>query len=238
MPVNPALDFSPASSRAATATQATLPTTTTTIAWIYLTTTGGGTPQDIVGSIAAPSQGYILMNHNLSDAFEIFWNRATTNLSVTAAAANFRYWAVNKWVCIVAFMDSTGANTDQRLMIGDIYNFPVEPSSYGTQVVGSGAVSFTNQPIIIGAGSSTGNNPTQGRISAVGMWKRLLNAQQVQRYRFDLLKRKPSASGAYTFWPRIGVGGQGTVIDFSGSGINATVTNATATAGILHNVWG
>lgn len=230
MPVLPALDFSAASSRATTASLAAIPTTVTTIAWINMAATGGGTARGIVGCIAAPIQGWLLMNQNLSDAFEMIMVRATTNLQVTASAASFTNFSTSKWVCMVSCMDTTGGATNQRLLCGDLYNAPAEPSSYNTQAVGSGGVSFTAQPIVLGAASSTGTFNFPGLISAVGMWNRLLSMTEIQRYRFELLKRWPRMGNPFAYWNRVGLGVKAQ--DYGGRALHATVTNAVMAGGL------
>ena len=235
MPVSTALDFSAALSRVDCGAQLPTPANLTFIVWANLGSTGGGTGQGIVARTTNRGLG---MNVNVGDAFEFLALRATTSTQVTATAANFKYFATSKWVCIVSLFSAAGVNADQQILIGDLLNYPVGPSSYSTQLVGSGNLTAWDANLAIGAWTSTGSLPlVSGKIAAVGIWNKVLSFTEIQKQRFELLKRRfvitPNCQG---FW-QLGRG-TGPQVDWSRQFPAGLVTNAVSTAGIPHNVWG
>lgn len=237
MPLTTALDFSALNSRVDCGGQLPTPAVLTIMAWINLTTSGGGTLQGIV---ARTTNRGLLMNQNISDAFELNVGRITTDCAVRATVSSFAFWRTNAWLCLVGMANTGGANSDQKLLLGDTLNFPKEPSSYNTQAVGSGTVLGWDANLALGAVTSTGVGQLPGKIAAVGIWNYALTSKQMGNFLREMLKIRPDPKmleQCQGFW-QLGRSGAGPQVDWSRTFPAGVVTSAVATAGVSHSVWG
>jgi len=91
------------------------------------------------------------------DNFEFDRQRATTDIYVAAAAANFANYGLNKWIFVCTVFNVAGAASDQKILIGDLDSPVAEPSAYASQDAGSGAASTTwgTNPFYIGSTTNT-----------------------------------------------------------------------------------
>jgi Concanavalin A-like lectin/glucanases superfamily len=138
-------------------------------------------------STAAAQRIYVkgkFIRHQAALNMELSVIRATTNLNVVATHAMF---ALNKWMFCAMTYDTTLTNTDQYCYFGDLSTTVTEATSYGTRVVGSGAVtsdSGTNARI------GTGNLQPfiNGRVGLVQIYNRQLSVAELRAIQFDCLR--------------------------------------------------
>ena len=147
--------------------------------------------------------------------------RSTTNMQVTASWSNFANMGSAKHIFVCAQHSSTGAATDQKLLVGDQDSPPAEPSSYILQRTGVGTlVSDASSNMIFGGTGSTWN--LDGTISWVGVYNKLLSTAEIfQQW------RQPKTGMNCVLFAHLGLAGTGTQNDLSGNGNNGTVTSAT-----------
>lgn len=153
----------------------------------------------------------------------------TSDLTAEAAMANFANWGTAKWVYVVSRSKAAGANGDQQLLIGDENAAAAQPSSYATQIVGSGDHTTNGS-----ADHIVGNEPGLGtpltcEMFAFARYNVYLDTTQIEA------QRKIFNCGNYPVQARacfvLGIGNSvGDQTDFSGNGNTGVVTGATATA--------
>lgn len=154
----------------------------------------------------------------------------TSDLTASAAMANFAQWGTGKWVYVVSRSKAGGANGDQELLIGDEDSAAAEPSSYGTQVVGSGDHTTNGTgDMIIGNEVAGFGTPLACEMFAIARYNVYLTDAQLdaQRKIFNCGNYPVQARGCWILGINQSVGSQ---TDFSGNGNTGTVTGATATA--------
>lgn len=151
----------------------------------------------------------------------------STSLEMEAPKANFSALATSTWVFLCAVANAGGANGDQDLWLGNLTTAPAEPSSYTSQVVGSGDHTTNGSDDMIIGNDVNQTQAIPGQIAMIGFWKRAFSSTEMDALRRIWNCNYPVASqGCWVF----GVGNStGTQPDWSGNGNNGTVTGATAT---------
>lgn len=145
----------------------------------------------------------------------------STYCEAKAPAANFSAYGLNKWLYAASVVKDGGVNTDQKLFIGDLSNNAAEPSSYTSQVAGSGGGTSSNVSYTIGNFSDS--RPFVGRIAMVAVYSGAKTEQEIVAQQWAAY---PLHSGCLYFC-QFGWNGTGTQPDWSGNQDNGTVTGAT-----------
>lgn len=194
--------------------------TGTCCAWVYNTATA--TNQ----RIWAKGAGVNIHHFRLTTSqFGIVIGRATAPLNVQASASNFAAYATGKWLFVVGLWDTGGANGDQKILIGDLANPPVPPSSYDiAQTVGSGTVNSDAAGNFLIGNAGTNVVSWVGRIAAFGFWNRQLSYAEI----LDQYEQMNPTAGCVLL-PHLGYNGVGRQQDWSGYNNHGTVTGATYT---------
>ena len=196
----------------------------TLIYWVYRTGSGasGGSRVEQKGLSSSGIRGWFV-SPGTPETTELQVRRATADISVIASLGNFSAEGTNKWACWAATWDAGGADGDQIIAIGDLTTALAEPSSYTTQVVGSGSTGDnTGHNLIVG------NHPTlslafPGRLAIAYRANVHSTLAQMQALQFRLLVNSSNVKGLY----HLGWNGTSTQPDWSGSGNPGTVTSAT-----------
>lgn len=140
--------------------------------WVYLDTKAhDSTFFSKKDDDAAGQEEYLLRYRSSEDRF---WFKAVTespSIDMAVFANSFGSPAIDTWYFIVVRHDST-ANTVNI----QVNNGTVDSASTGTNVPFDGPSSFR-----IGAENSTVASLTDGRVSLLGFWKRLLTSDEVTR---------------------------------------------------------
>ena len=152
-------------------------------------------------------------------------DRATLDQTVNADMAN---WAVgvvpNKPLFIAVTFDTGGADTDQKIYIGDLDTPAAEPSAYTTQRVGTGAVTSNAAKNMY-----AGNNPDV-TTEHLGGWLgdlHLFPDVLLTRGQIVMHQAQTRLRVNRRLWTRFGEYGAGQQYDRSGNGHVGTVTGAT-----------
>ena len=144
------------------------PTAGTTITWFYPTSdTARQTVYIYQGDGGSNGYADLVWRADLAgDYFAATRERGAgaTQILVQANAANYSVYGLNKWLCLVFRWDTAGANSDQRLWMGDETTAPAAPSSYTTQSAGSGASSTTAGVCTVGASNVSTTRWLRGRV--------------------------------------------------------------------------
>lgn len=109
-----------------------------------------------------------------------------------------------------------------RLYIGDL-DTPLVEVGYSDVTTGSGMLSTSGNPLIIGRDSAA-NFPFEGDIASVIIWP--LTALTIEQMRIHQWNFRPQIAGS-ELYVQYGFNGAGTQADWSGSANNGTVTGAT-----------
>lgn len=167
-----------------------------------------------------PGQRRFILNDGSNNIhLEVF--RATVVLSITAALSNFTSAGANKWLFVACLWDSGGADGDQRIFIGDLSTHATEPSSYGTQALGSGALSSDASANLTAWNHPAASQSFPGDGGWCGVWNRLLTAGEVRAQQFH-----PHKTSGNVLFCHYGYNGTGNQADLSGNGNTGTVTGA------------
>lgn len=137
-------------------------------AWLYFRAAPSAT-QALIDKCVTNSTNEESLALSSSTTLRIFRTRATTSLQGTAALTNFAAYAVGKWLFVAGVYDTAGANSAQRVLMGDQTVPAAEPSSYSTQTAGAGAATDTT-----GGACKIGNNlanatPALAQIAIAGV---------------------------------------------------------------------
>lgn len=150
--------------------------------------------------------------------------RTTTTLNIRTNLSTFPVYATNKWLFVGAVSDINGANSDQKLYMGDLFSLAQPASTYTTQVVGAGSITSD-----VGANMGVGNNPVggsanefNGRIAWVGIWNRKLTQREIWAQQFF-----PHKTRGNVFFAQLGFSGKTTQKEWSGNKGSGTITGAT-----------
>lgn len=193
----------------------------TYMAWAYPDTSG-----DVDYCLANKGSNTVgcAITSNPVANMSIQYFRASTHLDASGAFSNFTSWAVNKWVFIACTYDLSGANGDQRILIGDLTTAATEPSSYATQTVGSGsATDDSAENFFVGHLNGLTIFHWRGRIARVVVVSSNLSNSQIVAHQWS----GAMAHGANTeLWCEYGHNGTGTQPDWSGNSNNGTVATA------------
>ncbi len=164
-------------------------------------------------------------------------NRATSDAQSNTNFANFAAWVgvgATRYFLAATLKSTGGVNGDQKFYLGTLAVPAAEPSSYGTQSVGSGAnVSNSGTNLIIG-NRSTGSLQWTGLIWIAGMLPVYLTLGDVRWLQYASLDPKfelPASWGGGAW--RCGVNGTGPVYDITGTGNHGTITSAVPTSDAL-----
>lgn len=203
-------------------TQMGTPTQVTCLTWCYPTTIAGSGRISQKG-LAAGVQWFHTFSGS-GTALDVEIGRATTFAQATAAVADFTWWGLNKWVCIVTQVDTvTAGNT--KLLVGDQLNLVAEPSSYSKQTAGVGTITPWGTDVYTIGNKTNDNNPFQGLIGVQMIWNRLLSLQELYAQQF---RPRPSFGCVGAWAP--GSNGALDVLDYSGYGNHGTITAALPTS--------
>lgn len=157
-----------------------------------------------------------------NDPFQASRHRATTYIESAANAASFAAYGTNKWLFVAFTWNTSGASTDQKLLIGDAVLGAAEPSAYTSQLLGAGTPGTTNADVYIGNGVVT-SRELHGRVNWAAVYNRsMINLEIIQQQFYEF-----PAPGCVLFtYP--GSNGTGTQIDYSGNVNNGTITGTLA----------
>lgn len=176
------------------------------------------------------------------DPIQGFCGRATTYLQAAAPAANFAAWGLNKWLFMVFVFDVTGADTDQKLYLGDLTTPPAEPSAYTTQTAGAGTTDRVGTADFYVGNGLTTSREFKGDIDSFFGFDRLpTSAAEIARLWHETrhgLLHGLLADANCRLAVRYGLVGTGTQPDLSGSGSNGVVTGATRSVPAPIRWWG
>lgn len=195
----------------------------TICAWVYNTTTA---TNQRIWQKGSGSNSHIF--RLTTSRFGVVIQR-TTPLNVEATATNFAQYATNKWLFVVGTWNTSGANGDQRIYVGDLRIAPAEPSSYDiAQTVGSGTMA-TDAGTNFGIGNFIGTPTVSwvGSYAFFGMWKRQLSYGEIlqQWSQWVTPGSHLSTMGAINY-TLIGTSGSLVAFDYSGYGNHGLVTGA------------
>lgn len=193
----------------------------TILLWLY--PTSNTARQDIVRHTGMPDWTVDWRADLSGKPFEGFRQASISYTSISADAANFSAYGINKWLFLVVRWDTTGVATDQKLLMGDLNTHAAEPSSYNTQSAGSGSRSTTNADVYMGNSHvGGGGRYFRGDIAFVGVWNYPLTSSEIIAQQF-----RPRVTSGCVLFCHYGFNGTGTQPDWSGNGINGTVTGTT-----------
>ena len=190
----------------------------TYIAWCYLTSLS------VFALMWDKAHRYMYLD-NGTGRINLEIERATTLETAWATQANFAALGINKWCFFAATWNSTGANGDHRLYVGDAATPAAEPSAYGLQQLGTGAVTSDAATNLTFGNAAAGGSPMTGRGGVVMLYNSALATGAIRS-----LQYQPQARSGCLLYSRLGFNGTGTQADWSGNVRNGTVTAAT-----LHN---
>ena len=148
--------------------------------------------------------------------------RDSVDLLVRANIGNFASYGAAKWLFLAFAFDRTGADGDQKLLMGDLTTAATEPSTYSTQTVGSGNfVADASNSLIVG-NQAAGNRGVEDSIASLHLCNVLLTNAQIRAQQFRFRKLLSSVILCEYGW-----NGTNLQPDWSGNGNNGTVTGAT-----------
>lgn len=195
--------------------------TGTFICWAYSLFDASTNAELFHKATGTPARSWLVKTSNVH---EIQYGRTGTNLQATAALGNFAHYGTSKWCFFAAAWDFSGANGDQILLIGDLDSPAAEPSSYSTQVVGTGSAGDDSAADFIVGNHPSGSVSWDGRIALFAAYAELMTIAQIQALQGRL---QPGPQSTCKLFCNYGFHGTGTQTDWSGNENNGTVTGAT-----------
>lgn len=196
-------------------------------AWITVNSIGSGF---IASKGVGINGGYRNCGVIANTSFHVTCDRQTTDCDARAAVGNFSaYPGLDRPFCFAGVFNTGGANGDQRLYIGNSREPLSEPSSYGTQTVGSGTVnsSAANDQMI--GNNTLGTNNWDGIIFSLMMWNKVLTIAELRQ-----VQNQPTPLpmfGPIGCWI-LGTQGSLSVVDLSGNGNHGLTENSIKVSGV------
>jgi hypothetical protein len=190
------------------------------LVWMYPTDLTRNQDSIVIGKTGtAWGQGCDVMMEWGTDQIRFIRKRATLSTQIQSSIPFFG--SANTWYCIAISFDTGGADSDQKLFLGDLTTKLAE-DSYTARAVGSGSLQdLSSRPLRAGAGTWSNTNYA-GSIALIRVYN---TAPTLAQFLADQYKLSVTPNSHLVFC-NYGLISTGTQPDWSGNGYNGTVTSA------------